>query len=199
MTSRCCCWTSRWRTSTRSPVARPVELIDELHRDHGRTVLIVEHRLEDVLHRDVDRIVLMAEGRIVADAAPETILASGLLEQHGIRPPLHIAALRYAGREPRPAAQRPSRSSDIALTQEQIAAVRDWVAHGRVRGQCASSADQRLPGSCPGTAGRALRAARRPRTRTTVVLDGITAQIQRGEMLGVLGSNGAGKSTLARV
>ncbi|MGP4977728.1 ABC transporter ATP-binding protein, partial [Brachybacterium tyrofermentans] len=35
--------------------------------------------------------------------------------------------------------------------------------------------------------------------RSSVVLEGITAQVRRGEMLGVLGSNGAGKSTLARV
>lgn len=66
-----------------------VELLDDLRREQGTTIVIVEHRLEDVLHRDVDRIVLLAEGRIVADAPPGKVLASGLLEAHGIRPPLH--------------------------------------------------------------------------------------------------------------
>nr|WP_245354369.1 DUF3744 domain-containing protein [Brachybacterium sacelli] len=172
-----------------------VELIDTLHRDHGRTVILVEHRLEDVLHRDVDRIVLMDAGRIVADAAPEEVLASGLLEAHGIRPPLHVAALRYAG-APVTAAQRPQRSEDIELTAEQIEAVRDWVAAGSAgrdgtagEGSDAAALDlHRVRCELPVGPGRS-RAA----------LEGVTASVSRGEMLGVLGSNGAGKSTLARV
>ncbi|MDN5822195.1 MAG: energy-coupling factor ABC transporter ATP-binding protein, partial [Brachybacterium sp.] len=37
-----------------------IELLDDLHRDQRKTILLVEHRLEDVLHRDIDRLVLMA-------------------------------------------------------------------------------------------------------------------------------------------
>jgi len=44
-----------------------IELIDDLHKKTGKTIIIVEHRLEDVLHRPVDRIVVMDRGRIVAD------------------------------------------------------------------------------------------------------------------------------------
>lgn len=44
-----------------------IELIDDIHKATGKTVLIIEHRLEDVLHRNVDRVVLMGEGRILAD------------------------------------------------------------------------------------------------------------------------------------
>ncbi|MGP9842969.1 ABC transporter ATP-binding protein [Brachybacterium sp. 107] len=199
-----------------------VELLDDLHRDHGRTIVIVEHRLEDVLHRDVDRIVLMADGRIVADAAPDEVLTSGLLEEHGIRPPLHLTALRYAG-TPATAAQHPARSSDIALTDEQVAAVRDWVGDEPADGaRSGSSRSDVVPADgvrsdVPPSDG--LRSERgrteQPGTaldlrdvrceipvgpeRATLALDGITARVQRGEMLGVLGSNGAGKSTLARV
>ncbi|WP_232820303.1 ABC transporter ATP-binding protein [Brachybacterium sp. YJGR34] len=176
---------------------RAVELIDDLHREHGRTIVIVEHRLEDVLHRGVDRIVLMAEGRIVADAPPDEILASGVLEEHGIRPPLHVAALRYAG-TPVTACQHPARGTDIALSEEQIAAVRTWVADGRL--------DPR-PGTSHTVDGAAtaldLRDVRCEipvgPERSAVVLHGLTARVRRGEMIGVLGSNGAGKSTLARV
>lgn len=193
-----------------------VELLDDLHRDQGSTILIVEHRLEDVLHRDVDRIVLMEAGRIVADAPPDDVIASGLLEQHGIRPPLHVAALRFAG-APVEAAQRPSRSSDIALTPEQIGAVRTWVATGVDEG--VEEAEGALGETSPGrTTGRdsttdpvpapddpalELRGVRSEIAvgpeRSILALDGIDARIARGEMLGVLGSNGAGKSTLARV
>lgn len=181
-----------------------VELIDALHRDHGRTVLIVEHRLEDVLHRDVDRIVLMADGRIVADRPPDELLASGLLEQHGIRPPLHVAALRHAG-APVTAAQRPSRAGDIELTPAQIAAVRRWAEEDAAPKGAGSAADGATPAPTDGAPPPAL-GLREVRCeipvgpeRSAVVLDGITAQVRRGEMIGVLGSNGAGKSTLARV
>ena len=37
-----------------------IELIDELHEKTGKTVVIIEHRVEDVLHRPVDRIVLVS-------------------------------------------------------------------------------------------------------------------------------------------
>lgn len=179
-----------------------VELLDDLHRDHGRTIVMVEHRLEDVLHRDVDRVVLMSDGRIIADAAPDQVLASGLLEEHGIRPPLHVTALRYAG-APVTAAQRPSRSTDIALTTQQVEAVRAWVGEGSSDDDSADA--QRSRDERSGDAGIALD-LRDVRCeipvgpdRSSVVLEGITAQVRRGEMLGVLGSNGAGKSTLARV
>ncbi|MGP5638265.1 ABC transporter ATP-binding protein [Brachybacterium tyrofermentans] len=179
-----------------------VELLDDLHRDHGRTIVMVEHRLEDVLHRDVDRVVLMSDGRIIADAAPDQVLASGLLEEHGIRPPLHVTALRYAG-APVTSAQRPSRSTGIALTTQQIEAVRAWVGEGSSDDDSADA--QRSRDERSGDAGIALD-LRDVRCeipvgpdRSSVVLEGITAQVRRGEMLGVLGSNGAGKSTLARV
>ena len=176
-----------------------VELLDDLHRDQRKTILLVEHRLEDVLHRDIDRLVLMADGRIVADAAPDVVLASGLLEQHGIRPPLHIAALRYAG-APATAEQRPSRSTDIALTAQQITAVRNWVATAGSSPAAEPEAAERSPALAPALDLQDVRCELRVSPeRTSVLLDGITAQVHRGEMLGVLGSNGAGKSTLARV
>ena len=178
-----------------------VELLDALHREEGTTVLIVEHRLEDVLHRDVDRIVLLAEGRIVADAPPGEILASGLLERHGIRPPLHVAALRRAG-APVTADQNPSRAADIDLTGAQVEAVRDWVEDvddGSSADGLAAD-DPVADGASPALEVEDLRVEIPVGPeRSTVALDGIDARVRAGEMLGVLGSNGAGKSTLARV
>ena len=175
-----------------------VELVDTLHREHGRTVVIVEHRLEDVLHRDVDRVVLMADGRIVADAPPDELVASGLLEAHGIRPPLHVAALALAG-APVTAAQHPARARDMELTEAQVGAVRRWVADAPPSEEAAAAAPHEAASltaldledvSCALPIGP---------DRERRVVEGVTARVRRGEMIGVLGSNGAGKSTLAKV
>ena len=102
-----------------------IELIDEIHRETGDTVLIVEHRLEDVLHRDVDRIILMAEGRIVADMTPDELLSSDLLRENGIREPLYVTALKYAGVSIAPE-MHPGRIENLQLTEENKAKVRAW-------------------------------------------------------------------------
>ena len=74
-----------------------IELIDRIQKETDTTVLIIEHRLEDVLWRSVDRIVLMDEGRIAADLRPDELLCSPLLTEAGIREPLYLTALKYAG------------------------------------------------------------------------------------------------------
>ena len=65
-----------------------IELIDDIQRRTGATVVIIEHRLEDVLWRSVDRIVLMNEGEVLADMRPDELLSTSLLAdvQHvGVR------------------------------------------------------------------------------------------------------------------
>lgn len=170
-----------------------IELIDELHAEHGKTVVIVEHRLEDVLHRGVDRIILMDAGRIIADADPDTVLASGLLERHGVRPPLHVVALDLAG-APVTADQGPSRIDAMRLRPDQVEAMRAWAQDESTRlptGPVAMQPALELDAvSCDLSVGPA---------RTRRVVDAVSATVGRGEMIGVLGSNGAGKSTLARV
>lgn len=74
-----------------------IELIDRIQERTGAAVIIIEHRLEDVLWRRVDRIVLMDEGKIVADMPTKAFLSGSMLLEHGIREPLYLTALRYAG------------------------------------------------------------------------------------------------------
>ncbi|MBQ2583460.1 MAG: DUF3744 domain-containing protein, partial [Erysipelotrichaceae bacterium] len=74
-----------------------VDLIDKVYRDHEKTVIIIEHRLEDVLYRHVDRIILINEGRIIRDTTPNELLRSDTLKENGIREPLYISALKNAG------------------------------------------------------------------------------------------------------
>ena len=64
---------------------RAIDLIDKISKTTGKTVLIIEHRLEDALYRDVDRIVVVGEGEIVADMKPDELLCTDVLEKEGIR------------------------------------------------------------------------------------------------------------------
>ncbi len=45
------------------------------------------------------RIVVFKDGRIIVDAPPEQLLSGSLLREIGIREPLYLTALRYAGVE----------------------------------------------------------------------------------------------------
>ena len=102
-----------------------IELIDMVHERTGAAVLIIEHRLEDVLWRRMDRIILMDEGAIVADLPTEKLLAGEQLLQHGIREPLYLTALRYAGVEITEALH-PEHVEKLALTREDKEKVRGW-------------------------------------------------------------------------
>ena len=51
-----------------------VELIRTVHREHGRTVLMVEHHMEVVLGL-VDRVAVMHHGRLLACDKPDAVMA----------------------------------------------------------------------------------------------------------------------------
>jgi energy-coupling factor transport system ATP-binding protein len=74
-----------------------IEIIDDIHKNEEKTVLIIEHRLEDVLHREVSRVIVLNDGRIVADMSADELVCSNVLTENGIREPLYITALKYAG------------------------------------------------------------------------------------------------------
>ncbi|MFY9214593.1 MAG: DUF3744 domain-containing protein, partial [Tissierellaceae bacterium] len=76
-----------------------IEVIDRIHREGQETIIIIEHRLEDVLHRHVDRVIVLNDGRILADLDPHELVSSQILIDNGIREPLYITALKYAGVE----------------------------------------------------------------------------------------------------
>ena len=165
---------------------KAIDLIDKISRTTGKTVLIIERRLEDALYRDVDRIVVVGDGRIVADRKPDELLCTDILEKEGIREPLYITALKHAGceilQETHP---QHIESMDLSPYKEKVQA---WFRKAK------------LPPARPGKES-ALEVLDLDFSYITgsPVLRNIDFKIGKGEMLSIVGKNGAGKSTLSNL
>ncbi len=163
---------------------RAIDLIDRIHKKNNTTILIIEHRLEDALYRDVDRIIVVGEGRIVADLRPDALLSGSVLKEQGIREPLYITALKYAGCQINEAdLPQHIESMNLAPYEDNV---RNWF--GKVK------LNKKAPDGEPMLTIRDLSFAY---TQGQPVLSHIDFSIARGEMVALVGKNGAGKSTLA--
>jgi energy-coupling factor transport system ATP-binding protein len=149
--------------------------------------VIIEHRLEDALFMGADRIILMQEGEIISDTTPSALFASDRLEKAGIREPLYITALKYAGvelKEDMPL----QRIQELTLTDTMKEQVRQWFYQEK-----------------PEPAGE----KKNPLLRVEEIsfgyveklytLKNISFTVHEGEMTSIVGKNGAGKSTLAKL
>lgn len=163
-----------------------MELIDRIHGETGNTVIIIEHRLEDVLHCPIDRIIVMDEGRIIADASPARLLASDILKTAGIREPLYITALKYAGCVMDPSIQPESIHTIKLMGLEQK--LENWY-------------QTTLPDYIPPLSSPLLELQNISfgYQETKAVLSNISFSVQKGELVSVVGRNGAGKSTLSKL
>ena len=164
-----------------------IVLIDEIQKRTGCAVIIIEHRIEDVLYCPVDRVVVMDEGRIQYDGNPDQLLCSGILQKTGIREPLYVTALKYAGVELTPD-MRPSYLPELKLNDAQKAMVQAWFNK------------QMSPEGEPDRE-VLLRIKNLDFTYEGGhhTLWDISATIHKGEMISIVGTNGAGKSTFSKV
>ena len=163
-----------------------IDLIDKIKNDSNKTVVIIEHRLEDVLYRNVDRVIVVNNGEIVKDTTPGELLATEILKECGIREPLYITALKYAGCK-----------LDEDMNLENIdeinlnslsGALKSW-ADGVVNEEVKEFVTPLLE----------LKNVNFEYSKNKKVLKDVSFKINKGEMVSIVGRNGAGKSTISRL
>ena len=164
-----------------------IELIDEIQKKTDTTVLIIEHRLEDVLWRNVDRIVLVNDGTILADLTPDKLLSTNLLRDNGIREPLYITAMRYAGIDITKE-KKPAHADSVVLDESDQKKLRNWFS--------AQPFSPKEPEGAPLLEVKNLSFGYNKGQQT---LKNVSLSVKKGEMVSIVGRNGAGKSTFSKL
>lgn len=162
-----------------------IALIDEINKTKQKTIIIIEHRLEDVLYRDVDRIIVMENGEIAADMSAGKLLCTDLLSKKGIREPLYISALKYAGCTLKPE-DKPEHieTMNIVPYRENLLA---WFKKiDKVTGTQNNETVLELKN-----------VSFRYEENMPLTVRNVSFSIKKGEMISIVGTNGAGKSTIA--
>lgn len=164
-----------------------IDLIDKIQKEHNKTVVIIEHRLEDVLYRHIDRIILVNDGRIILDTTPDELLSSDLLAQSGVREPLYISALKHAG-VVFEKGEHLDNIEEIDFDKYKSKVINSFhkVKHN------SSKQEQEVIVEVRDVSFKYS-------SRNNYALENVSFKIHKGEKVSIVGKNGAGKSTIAKL
>lgn len=167
---------------------KTMALIDQIQKELNATVIIIEHRVEEVMRQPLDRIILINDGEIVADKKPNELLHENKLEDIGVRSPLYVKALEKAGID---LTSIPDLTSVEALPNEAEIGnkLQYWVYHSTMEGEKEETTPLL---ELKGVSHRYNKLQVNP-------LHDVTATINKGDFVSIVGQNGAGKTTLCRI
>ncbi|MEG3013847.1 MAG: DUF3744 domain-containing protein [Cetobacterium sp.] len=161
-----------------------MKLICDIQKKTGKTVIVIEHRIEDVLEQDFDRVIVLNKGEVVANGSPEELFRQDVFRKYGLREPLYIEALKYSGVDFQKDTIYPIEKIG---TPENISKVKTWCDSIEIKFK--TFGDKILNISNLSFSYDEYKN----------ILNNVNFSLEKGEILALLGNNGAGKSTLCKV